>query len=399
MVIEQTAVRVITISRARLDRDRREANMPAKYRVGVIGHTGRGDYGHGLDTVWLQLPNTEIVAVADADDAGRAAAIRRLGAPRAFADYRKLLDEIKPDIVSICPRWLDQHCEMVVAAAERGIHIYLEKPMCRTLGEADQMVAACGKRNVKLAIAHQTRYSPVIPVIRDLIAEGSIGRVLELRGRGKEDQRGGGEDLWVLGSHIMNLMHTFGGEPQWCFGVVEQNGKPLTRADVRDGNEGIGPLAGDMLRAMYGMPEGATAYFGSRRNAGGKPTRFGLQIFGSEGVVEILSGYLAGSYFLRDASWSPGRSGAKWLPISSDGACKPERLKGDNYTGNVVACRDLIEAIEHDRLPECNVLDGRMTVEMIVSVFASHLAGAKVEIPLKSRHNPLGNLSSIPVGP
>jgi predicted dehydrogenase len=363
--------------------------VAAKYRVGVIGHTGRGDYGHGLDTVWLNLPEVEIVAVADPNDDGHAAAAKRLGAPRAFADYRKLLDETKPDIVSICPRWLDRHFEMAVAAAERGIHIYMEKPMCRTLDEADRMVAACGKHNVKLAIAHQTRYSPVIQVIRNLITEGKIGKVLELRGRGKEDQRGGGEDLWVLGSHIMNLIHTFGGEPQWCFGSVEQNGRPVTKADVQEGNEGIGPLAGDIVRAMYGMPEGATAHFGSRRNAGGKRTRFGLQIFGSEGVVEILSGYLAGANFLPDPSWSPGRSGAKWLPISSDGAGKPERLKGDNYTGNMVACRDLIEAIEHDRLPECNVLEGRMTVEMIAAVFASHLAGGRVEIPLRTRQSPL----------
>src|SRR5687768_12686665 len=198
--------------------------MPAKYRVGVIGHTGRGDYGHNIDAAWLHVPKAEVIAVADAHDEGRAAAAKRLGAPQAFVDYRKMLDKMKPDIVSIGPRWLDQHCEMVLAAAERGIHIYIEKPMCRTLQEADRMVAACSEHDVKLAIAHQTRYSPKISVIRNLIQDGKIGKLLELRGRGKEDQRGGGEDLWVLGSHVMNLIHTFGGEPTWCFASVEQNG-------------------------------------------------------------------------------------------------------------------------------------------------------------------------------
>ncbi len=363
--------------------------MPAKCRVGVIGHTGQGDYGHGLDTVWQQLSDVEIVGVADADDEGRAAAAKRLGAPQAFADYRKLLDETKPDVVSICQRWLDKHCEMVLSAAERGIHVYLEKPLCRTLAEADQMVAACDKHDVKLAIAHQTRYSPKLQVIRDLIHDGKIGNILELRGRGKEDQRGGGEDLWVLGSHVMNLMHTIGGEPNWCFASVEQHGQPVTKEHVREGNEGIGPLAGDTVRAMYGMPDGVTAYFGSHRNAGGNPSRFGLQIFGSHGVIEILTGYLPGAYLLSDPSWSPGRSSAKWMPISSAGVGKPEPLSGDNHTGNVVACRDLIDAIEQDRLPECNVLEGRMTVEMIAAVFESHLAGGPVMIPLKSRKNPL----------
>jgi predicted dehydrogenase len=367
----------------------RSFNMPAKYRVGVIGHTGRGDYGHGLDIVWLNLPEVEIVGVADADNGGRAAAAKRLGVKQAFADYRKLLDEAKPDIVSVGQRWLDQHCEMVVAAAERGIHIYMEKPMCRTLDEADRMVEACTKHHVKLAIAHQTRYSPKLQVIRNLIVDGKIGKLLENRGRGKEDDRGGGEDLWVLGSHVMNLMHTFGGEPSWCFASLEEHGKPVTKEDIHPGNEGIGPLAGDAVRAVYGMPDGVTGYFGSHRKAGGNPSRFGLQIFGSKGVIEILTGYLPEAYFLPDPSWSPGRSGAKWVPISSAGVGRPEPLSGDNHTGNVVACRDLINAIEHDRLPECNVLEGRMTVEMIASVFESHRIGGPVKIPLKIRKNPL----------
>ncbi len=366
--------------------------MPTKYRVGVIGHTGRGNYGHGIDTVWLEIPEVEIVAVADADEGGRAAAAKRLNAPQAFADYHKLLDEAKPDIVSISQRWLDQHCDIVVAAAERGIHVYMEKPMCRTLEEADRMVAACEKHNVKLAIAHQTRYSPKIQVIRDLILDGKIGRILELRGRGKEDSRGGGEDLWVLGSHVMNLMHTFGGEPDWCFASVEQDGKPVTKEQVHEGNEGIGLLAGDTVSAMYGMADGVTAYFGSHRAAAGSPSRFGLQIFGSKGVIELLTGYLPGAYLLPDSSWSPGRSGAKWVPISSAGAGQMEPLEGDNHTGNVVACRDLIDAIEQDRLPECNILEARMTVEMIAAVFESHRAGGPVKIPLQTRKNPLSLL-------
>lgn len=360
----------------------------AKYRVAVIGHTGRGNYGHGLDTVWLELPQCEIVGVADADEKGRQQAAQRLKAPAAFADYRELLDKLKPDVVAIGPRWLDQHRDMCLAAIERGIHIYMEKPFCRTLEEADQIVAACEKQRVKLAIAHQTRYSPKLQVIRDLIYDGQLGELLELRGRGKEDRRGGGEDLWVLGSHVMNLMQHFGGDPQWCFASVLQDDKPVTLADVRPGNEGIGPLAGDSVRAMYGMPNGVTAYFGSRRDAAGN--RFGLQIFGSKGVVELLTGYLPQAWFLPDPTWSPGRGGKQWLPITSAGVGQPEPLPaGDLHAGNVAACHDLLAAIEEDREPECNMYEARGTIEMIAAVFASHLAGKPVSIPLEDRRNPL----------
>jgi predicted dehydrogenase len=104
--------------------------------------------------------------VADADEAGLAAAMKRLHVGKGYADYRQMLDEAKPDIVAVAPRWIDQHRDMVVAAAQRGMHVYMEKPFCRTLDEADEIVAACEKHRVKLAIAHQTRYSPRLHVVR-----------------------------------------------------------------------------------------------------------------------------------------------------------------------------------------------------------------------------------------
>ncbi len=362
--------------------------MAAKYRVAVIGHTGRGNYGHGLDVVWLHMPQCEIVGVADADDSGLKQAVERLKAPAGFSDYRKLLDQTKPQIVSIAPRWLDQHRDMVIAAAERGIHVYLEKPLCRTLEEADEMVAACEKNNVKLALAFQTRYSPKLQVIRELIDDGKIGRVLELRGRGKEDHRGGGEDLWVLGSHVFNLINHFAGDPQWCFASVMQEGHRVTKDDVKQGNEGIGPLAGDALNAMYGMDDGVTAYFASHRGAAGG--RFGLQICGSNGIIEILTGYIPEVNYLPDPSWSPGRSGKSWVKVSSAGIGKPEPYTGNNSPeGNVAACLDLIAAIEEDRQPEANIYEGRTTVEMTAAVFESHRLGRPVDLPLKNRKNPL----------
>ena len=229
--------------------------------------------GTNYPAAWHSLPDTEVVAVADDDATGLAKAAARLKVTRTFADYRAMLDEVKPDIVTVCPRWLDQHHAMVMAAVERGMHVFLEKPMCRTLAEADDMIAASEKTHAKIVIAHQTRYSPKMDVVKKLIADGKIGKVLELRGRGKEDKRGGGEDLWVLGSHIMDMLRNFGGDAQWCFASVTQDGHPIRNRDVVEGPEGIGLLAGDNIQAMYGMSGGAMAYFASQRNAGGTPSR------------------------------------------------------------------------------------------------------------------------------
>jgi predicted dehydrogenase len=365
---------------------------PAKYRVAVIGHTGRGNYGHGLDRVWSELPETQVVAVADADPKGLASAVNRLGSVKGFADYRAMLGEIKPDLVAVAPRWLDQHRDMVVAAAEAGVRgIYLEKPMCRSLAEADEMVDACENHGTKLAIAFQTRYSQKLPVVEKLLADGALGDVLEVRARGKEDRRGGGEDLWVLGTHMFNLMHHFAGAPQWCSGTVYRDGHPVTAADVREGPEGIGPLAGDSVHAMYRLESGATAYFDSTRNGGGSPTRFGLQIFGSKGILQMFNtGHIPDVYFLPDSSWSPGRSGVDWIPVTSAGVGEPEPLpNGGLHGGNILAVRDLIACVEDDRQPLTSIYAARTATEMIVSVFESHRLGKRVDFPLANRENPL----------
>src|ERR1700759_5176166 len=55
-----------------------------KLRVAVIGHTGKGDYGHGLNTMWLTLPETEIVGVSDPDPKGLAGALAKLKVSAGF---------------------------------------------------------------------------------------------------------------------------------------------------------------------------------------------------------------------------------------------------------------------------------------------------------------------------
>lgn len=367
---------------------------PREYRVGVIGHTGRGNYGHGLDTVWREIPNATIVAVADANPKGLDAAVKRLKAPKGYADYRKMLEAEKPDLVSICPRHLDQHHDMLLAAVAAGVRgIYCEKPLCRTLAEADEMIAACDKRGVKCAVSHQTRYSPKLRVVREMIKAGQLGRILEFRGRGKEDGRGGGEDLWVLGTHVLDLIHTLGGDPQWCFATVHQNGRPIRPADVKPGKEGIGPLAGDEVHAMYRLASGAVAYFDSIRGGRGSPTRFGLCIHGTKGVVEMHTGHVMPVHFLPDSSWSPGRTGKKWVPVSTAGPGKPETMKdGHLHAGNVLAVQDLIAAVEKGRQPESSIAEARTAVEMIVAVFESQRQRRPVPFPLTNRQNPLAML-------
>jgi predicted dehydrogenase len=378
-----------------------EPVMARPYRVAIIGRTGRGNYGHGLDVVWREVQNVEIVAVADENDAGRKAAQKRLGAKNAYADFHEMLRKERPNVVSVADRHLDQHRDMVLACAEAGASIFLEKPMSRTLAEADEMIAACEKHHVKLAIAHQTRYSPRLARVKELVADPkAFGALLEMRARGKEDNRAGGEDLMVLGTHLMDLMRFVAGDCRWAFGRVsvfdKQNNAVLAaKSSVRPGGEGMGPLAGEHIHAMYGFDKGVVGYFASQKaeRAAGERDRFGLTLYGTRGVIQLTTGSLPDVYYLADPSWFPGRGRASWQLVSSAGLGKAEPLKdGGLGQANVWIVRDLLEAIERDRQPLGSMYDGRAALEMILAVYESFRLRGPVDLPLKNRRHPLERL-------
>lgn len=364
--------------------------MKKNYRVAVIGRTGKGNYGHGIDTVWLDFPDrAKIIAIADENSEGRAAASRRLNCDKTYADFRQMLEREKPDIVAICDRWLDRHPEMVIAAANARAHIFLEKPICPSLDQADAMIDACDKNHVHCAIAHQTRHTHRVARIRELISQGKIGEILEVRGRGKEDHRGGGEDLMVLGTHVLDLMRFFVGDPRWCFARIHEKGGLATKQNIRQGGEGMGPVLGDRIHATYGFDKGIIGSFSTCKAGEGIGARFGLTILGSKGSILIGTGGLPPAFLIEDPSW--GLKGqAKWQPINSGGVGVPETQKDASLgAGNRLIVEDLFEAIEKDRPPLGSLRDGRWALEMILAPYASHLANAPVELPLAKREHPL----------
>jgi predicted dehydrogenase len=367
-------------------------------RVAAIGRTGRGDWGHAIDEIWQDVPGTRLVAVADEAEEGLARAVARNGlgdaGPRAaFRDWRRMLAEVRPDIVAVCPRDVDCHAEMALAAVEAGARgIFLEKPFVRTLAEADAVIAACTRAGTKLAVAFVTRFAPAYAAVREVVEDGRIGRLLELRGRGKEDRRGGGEDLWVLGCHVLDMMADLGGAPQWCQAVVTQEGRPITEADAVAGPEGIGPIAGDAVAATFGLADGPLGQFASVREAGLKQPPFGLTLVGSSGAIHLRPDHVPTAYFRAAPLWRVDRD-FPWRPIGAEGIDAPVPADADRAAERASwgrrAAADLVAAIVEDREPETGMYAGRTVLEMTTAVFASALSAARVALPLADRGQPL----------
>lgn len=358
------------------------------FRVGVIGHTGRGNYGHGLDKVWLRLPETRIVAVADADTGGLEKARQRLKVEKGFSDYREMLDKERPEIVAVCPRHPDQHAAMILEAIAAGAAgIYVEKPFVRTLVEVDQIREAAAKTGVKIAVAHRNRYHPTLGTIDRILqndGDRKIGKLLEIRGRGKGDQRGGDEDLWVLGTHVLNLFSYFGGKPLEGSASLYHRGEKVAKHHIHEGKEALGPLAADEIHARFRMERGFTAFWDSVANDGTKNHGFGLHLVGSEGAVAIKCDGKPLAHFRNGNPFDPANR-STWEPIGPE---DPGQVA--DVHNHVTACRDLIEAIRQDRQPLCDLEEGALTVEMVMAVFASHFqGGGGVAIPLGERNHPL----------
>ncbi len=349
------------------------------YRVGAIGHTGRGNYGHGLHLAYRGLDNVVFVAIADPDDAGRQKAVSESGAVRDYVHYADMLAQETLDIVSVCPRWVDQHEDMLLACIEAGCHIYCEKPMTADLASADRIVKKAKLAQVKIAVAHQGVYLPQLQAVRNLVVSGRIGKLLAMEAYGKQDRRGGGEDALVLGTHLFNMMRFFAGDPTSVLGYVSKNGKAVKIDDAQEAGEPIGLIAGDFVMSTYLFHEGVTGHFVSRKNQPGNGRGYGLVLVGETGRIAISGN--ANDVAVLEA-WAPWEGKLAWEEL----AVPKGSLQED---GNRLAVLDLMNAIENDRTPISSDEDARWALEMIHGIYASHLSKERTDLPLLKRTHPL----------
>ncbi|HSS70048.1 MAG TPA: Gfo/Idh/MocA family oxidoreductase [Casimicrobiaceae bacterium] len=143
----------------------------SKVRIAVIG---AGAFGQRHITYLKHEPSCEIAAIADPGVA--AAQYAKAEGFRHFADYRAMLDQVKPEGAIIAsPNAL--HVPMGLACVERKVHMLVEKPLADTVAAARELSEAAERAGVALLVGHHRRHNPMLEKARELVQGGAIGKL------------------------------------------------------------------------------------------------------------------------------------------------------------------------------------------------------------------------------
>lgn len=270
--------------------------------VGLIG-TGFMGKCHalayaGAGASFPDLPRIERVALADVDpDLARRRA-RDFGFARAADDWRALVTDPAVDLVSITvPNGL--HREMAEAALAAGKHVWCEKPMALTLGDAEAMAdAAARARGQVTALGYGYLRNPVLQEARRLIADGAIGRVFDVRGSVDEDymadpalpwswrltrREAGPGTLGDITVHLVSLAMELAGPVERLCAMVDV----VHRQRPRPGG-GTGLVENDdIAHALVRFASGARGVLASSRVAHGRKNALRIEVHGSAGMLWI----------------------------------------------------------------------------------------------------------------
>lgn len=196
---------------------------------------------------YMLCPDTELVAAADPSDNARDAFAQKWSCENLYADYREMLDDLSPDIVSICSP-TNTHMETFDAAIGLGAKgIVLEKPVAVDLADAERMQSIAG--DVPVVVNFTRRFNPSYAEVAANIQNGVYGRVLNAVFRYTKG-------LIVNGSHHIDTARLFFGDP-----VHVRHIKTHRRNDDDPGMDFSLSFTGDVDAYFLNVPDAEFVFF------------------------------------------------------------------------------------------------------------------------------------------
>ena len=269
-----------------------------KIRVGIVGASANRGFASIAHIPALRaLPQFEIAAVCTARQESAEAAARHYGVPLAFSDPAALARHPDVDLVTVSVKVPD-HYRPVMAAIEAGKHVYCEWPLGRDTDEAMRMLDAAERAGVRHAVGLQGQTSPAINYVKDLVAEGYVGRVLSATMIGcapnwgatidrayQADRANGANLMTITGGHQIDaLCHCLGEFREVAAFVVSQR----DRIHSEDTGGLIPKTSPDQLVVTGIVGEGAAVSF-QIRGGMARGTEFLFEIHGDKGDLALAA--------------------------------------------------------------------------------------------------------------
>ena len=151
-----------------------KVDVMEKIRVGVIGV---GSMGQHHVRHFATFPDAELVAISDVDGDKQKFADKY--SCKFYTDYNDMLKEGKLDCVSIAVP-TTQHKQVMMDAIDKGVHIFVEKPITDNTADAEEIIAAVKSKNLKLMVGHIERFNPVIKHLKGMLENGEFGELISI---------------------------------------------------------------------------------------------------------------------------------------------------------------------------------------------------------------------------
>ncbi|CUN52587.1 Gfo/Idh/MocA family protein [Roseburia inulinivorans] len=294
---------------------------------------------------------------------------------KRYTDYRKMVQENKPELVSIATE-SGIHAEIALYCIENNINVIIEKPMAMSLQDADKIIELSEKKNVKVCACHQNRFNVAVQEMRKALESGRFGKLshgsIHVRWNRNRDYytQAPWRGTWAQdGGALMNqcihgidlLRWTFGDEVEEVYGQTRQQFHDYLEAE-------------DVGMAVVKFKNGAIATVEGTTNVYPQNLEETLYIFGEKGTVKI-GGKSTNNIDVWDfVEESEADQKNKGLEEATS------NVYGNGHTSLFA---DMMDAIQNDRKPYVDAHAGRNALEMVLAIYKSQKEGKAVQLPLR----------------
>jgi len=306
------------------------------------------------------VKNAKLVAVCDKVPETMEFYNREYGAT-PYTDLQEMLGKEDIDIVCVCtPSGF--HASIAVQIANAKKHIIVEKPIAMTLEDTNQIIEACEKNKVKLAVVHPNRFRPVVQELRKILDQNLLGKISHAscvvnwnRNQEYYDQapwRGtkqfDGGVLMNQAIHNLDLLLWFMGKPIQVFSMEATRLRNIEAEDVSVG--------------VIRFESGALATVEASTTVYPKNFEESITIFGEKGTVKI--GGTNAIYF--EHLIIEGKTETEIEDLKQSIKANPWGIPGHQWL-----IEDMINAIKEDREPSVTGIDGKLALKLVLSFYES----------------------------